>query len=70
MSIGQIFSHNKRPGHLYRVIGVAIDCTNGEREGQQLIIYKRANPDNQEVARMTFAREVTEFMSHFTKYGG
>lgn len=65
--VGLTYSHNKRPGHLYKVIGTATNCTNAQ-EGEILVIYKRINTRDPQVAKMTFAREVVEFMSRFSPY--
>ena len=64
--IGRLFSHNKKPQHIYRVVDQAVNCTNAPGE-QHMIVYKRANPGvDQELADLTFVREQGEFFRKFT----
>lgn len=64
---GEMFFHNKHPSHLYVVTEIVTDCTNGPRDGQQIVVYKRINAPDPDVIAMTFAREAHEFMANFTQ---
>jgi len=34
-------ARHKKTGHIYRVIGVCSNCTNGEHDGETMVLYRR-----------------------------
>ncbi|MDZ4726133.1 MAG: hypothetical protein SH817_08245 [Leptospira sp.] len=57
----KLAKHNKT-GNIYRVIGEAKNCTNGENDGQRMILYTFED--------LIFVREKSEFLEKFTVIDG
>lgn len=59
-----IYKHNKT-GNLYYVLTEAINCTNAN-DGEEMVVYKRLDGDDEKVKTMTFVRNKDEFNKKFT----
>lgn len=56
-----LYTHNKT-GHLYRLIGSAVDCTNSLGGRAPVAVYRRIDDPNS-----LFVRDHNEFLEKFTK---
>lgn len=59
MKSGEFYSNNKN-SQIYEILMVAIDATDGDRTGQNVVVYKNE-------AGFTYVRERTNFMEKFTR---
>ena len=53
---------HKKTGHIYCVIGVCSNCTNGEHDGETMVIYHREFCG---ISGPLFVRNVDEFLEKF-----
>lgn len=59
-------ARHKKTGHIYCVIGVCSNCTNGEHDGETMIIYQREFCQNcSGLPGPLFVRNVDEFLEKF-----
>ena len=58
----EVRARHKKTGHIYCVKGMCSNCTNGEHDGETMVIYRR---ESHCIDDPLFVRNVDEFLEKF-----